>query len=233
MIILDDKTKKIEVKLGGSVATNELPLVCNWIDQTQYGASENDLTTNGGTAVTLCPAPNQGDRPTRRAIKFVSIQNKDTVSQTITVQLNNNSTIRKIAEFILSSGDNLFYEDNKGWYILDKYGNTKIISIVINQGDMIYLQASGTDTYTATSASISAYMEGLSFAVKFANANTGASSLNINGLGAKSLKIFGTDNTGVNADGFSDIKSGQILDVTYDGTYFQIKSVTDRISMSV
>ena len=78
-----------------------------------------------------------------------------------------------------------------------------------------------------------AYTEGLSLSVKFENANTANTTLNINGLGAIDLKIFGTDDTGVNPDGVPDIKAGQILDLTYDGVNFQIKSVTDRIVMSL
>lgn len=225
---LDKSNKSIEIKLAGVVSANELTITASYTDKYQFGDSEVDLVTNGVTAVKVIGGP-KADGAMSRTINDVSIQNTDTAPATVTVQLNNNGTIRKIYKVTLQPDDTLFYELGRGWYILDKYGNTKIISIVINQGDMIYLIASGIDTYTATSASISAYVEGMSFAVKFTNANTTTATLNINGLGSVPLKIFKTDDIGVNIDGFSDIKSGQILDMTYDGYNFQIKSVTDRI----
>lgn len=47
--------------------------------------------------------------------------------------------------------------------------------------------ASGTDTYTATVLGISSYTDGESLLVRFTNGNTTTSTLNINGLGAKTL----------------------------------------------
>lgn len=53
-----------------------------------------------------------------------------------------------------------------------------------------YLVASGTDTYTATpSPALSAYTTGETYRINFANANTSvAPTLNINAIGAKTLK---------------------------------------------
>lgn len=47
--------------------------------------------------------------------------------------------------------------------------------------------ASGTNTYTATISGISSYVDGDGVLVRFTNGNTGTSTLNINGLGAKAL----------------------------------------------
>lgn len=82
----------------------------------------------------------------------------------------------------------------------------------------ISLTAAGTDTYTSTPApAISGYTENLRLFVKFTNANTGAATLNLNGLGAKSIKKNGTTDL---ASG--DIAAGQILQLIYDGTNFQV-----------
>jgi hypothetical protein len=78
--------------------------------------------------------------------------------------------------------------------------------------------ASGTDTYTATiTPAITAYSNTQRFYIKFPNANTGAATLNLNSLGAKSIKKNG--NTDLAA---TDIKTGQIYCLAYDGTNFQI-----------
>lgn len=76
--------------------------------------------------------------------------------------------------------------------------------------------ASGTDTYTAT-ISGAGYNTGRTYKVKFTNANTGAATININSLGAKSIKKNATEDlvTG-------DIKAGGEYLLSYDGTNFQL-----------
>ncbi len=91
----------------------------------------------------------------------------------------------------------------------------------LNQsGSKISATAAGTNTYTATiSPAITAYTSTQRFFIKFTNANTGAATLNLNGLGAKNLyKGVITPLIG------GDILAGKILEVTYDGTNFQISS---------
>ena len=78
--------------------------------------------------------------------------------------------------------------------------------------------ASGTDTYTATpSPAITAYASGQIFAIKFTNANTGASTINLNSLGAQAIRKNGTT-----ALASGDIAAGQLHLLAYDGTNFQI-----------
>jgi len=47
--------------------------------------------------------------------------------------------------------------------------------------------ASGTDTYTATIAGVTSYVDGAGYLIRFTNGNTTTSTLNINGLGARTL----------------------------------------------
>lgn len=76
---------------------------------------------------------------------------------------------------------------------------------------------SGTNTYTATpSPALTAYTAGLIVTIRFANANTAGSSLNLNGLGAVTIQKNG-----------AAIASGQIpasatMSLIYDGTNFQL-----------
>jgi hypothetical protein len=55
---------------------------------------------------------------------------------------------------------------------------------------------------------------------------TGASTLNVDGLGAKAIKIKVSEDTGVDT-----IKSGQIVEVVYDGTNFQMVSAVSVVSI--
>jgi len=80
-----------------------------------------------------------------------------------------------------------------------------------------YAVANGTNSYTATIAGITALTEGMTVKIKFANANTGASTLNINSLGAKAIvKSNGS------ALSSGNIKAGQICNLAYTGSNFQL-----------
>jgi hypothetical protein len=63
------------------------------------------------------------------------------------------------------------------------------------------------------------YYEGLKFLFKSANANTGASLIDVNGIGNKSIKKNVTED--LSAD---DIKAGSIVLLVYDGTNFQMST---------
>lgn len=77
----------------------------------------------------------------------------------------------------------------------------------------------GTDTITASiTPSPAAYAAGQTFRFVAAGANTTTSvTLNINGLGAKNVTKRGTNSLDV-----GDIRSGQIVELAYDGTQFQL-----------
>lgn len=79
-----------------------------------------------------------------------------------------------------------------------------------------YAVATGTNDYLAT---ISGYAlgEGKAVKIKFTNANTGASTLNINGTGAKSI-VKGNGS----ALSSGNIKAGQICNLVYTGSVFQL-----------
>ncbi len=83
--------------------------------------------------------------------------------------------------------------------------------------------AGSTDDYVITlSPAISAYVTGAHYWFKANTANTGAATLNINGLGAKTIvKVAGGITTALATN---DIRAGQWCDVVYDGTNMQIQS---------
>jgi len=92
----------------------------------------------------------------------------------------------------------------------------------VQDGTFTYLTSvSGTDTITAVAAiSMIAYAAGQTFRFIAAGANTTTGvTININGIGAKSITKNGTT-----ALAIGDIVSGSIVEVTYDGTEFQVSS---------
>lgn len=76
------------------------------------------------------------------------------------------------------------------------------------------------DAYAiALSPALTSHVSGMPISFKAANANTGAATLNVDGLGAVAIK------KNVNKDlSAGDIAAGQIIIVVYDGTYFQMIS---------
>lgn len=71
-------------------------------------------------------------------------------------------------------------------------------------------------TYTATISGAGAYTIGDTYVIKFATANDGASTININGQGA--INIFKNTSTPISS---GDIKANQTIVIVYDGTNFQ------------
>jgi len=71
----------------------------------------------------------------------------------------------------------------------------------------------------APSPAITTYTAGQYFKFKATHTNTTTSTLAVNGLTTKTIKKFGSVDLAAN-----DIASGQIIEVIYDGTYFQMLS---------
>lgn len=87
--------------------------------------------------------------------------------------------------------------------------------------------AVGTGTANAIAATftgITAYTSGLLLSIKVAATNTGATTLNVNGLGAKNLFVLGAAAT---AD---DITVGTVIRVLYDGAQFNLLDPIYRFS---
>jgi hypothetical protein len=83
--------------------------------------------------------------------------------------------------------------------------------------------AGANDTYVITLApAITAYVTGARYRFKANTANTGAATLNINALGAKTIKkVDGGITTDLDSN---DIRAGQWVEVCYDGTNLQMLS---------
>jgi len=104
MLVLDTTTKTITVAMSGAPATTNPDFVTAYSDDngTTFVEGSSDGTLNGTSQVTLVSAPASS---TRRLIKTIYIENKDTAPVTLTVTLNNNGTLRNIAKVTLAVGD--------------------------------------------------------------------------------------------------------------------------------
>lgn len=91
-------------------------------------------------------------------------------------------------------------------------------------GSRFAADAGSTDTYAATLVPAPvAYITGEHYRFKANTANTGACTINFNGLGAKTIKKVAGGITTDLAD--NDIRAGQWVDLVYDGTNMQMQSL--------
>ena len=88
----------------------------------------------------------------------------------------------------------------------------------VQGGAATFISVTGTDTLTGTVVpALSAYATGNQFSFLVANTNTGAVTINVDGIGAKAITRTGT--TPLVA---GDMVAGQAVEIIYDGTRFQL-----------
>jgi hypothetical protein len=155
MIVLDATTKSLTVTMSGAPATTNPDFVVAWSDDTGSAFTEGstDGALNGTSQVTLVAAPAAS---TRRLVKTVYIENKDTAAVTLTITYNNNATLRNIAKVTLAVGDTWSTDGTT-----DTNGNLKTIqgSVSLTTGvtGTLPVANGGTNLSSGTSGGVLAY----------------------------------------------------------------------------
>jgi hypothetical protein len=223
MLYLDTTEKALGFSLSMPQATNQIPFVCSWssILNGQTTFSSSDGLSKGLNFVTAIHAPesNQVSK-----LEFLSIENTDTSPTIVTIQMISGITqseseynTRNIFKAYLGVGYSLIYDSEEGFTVYDATGAAVVPQPLTNVNN--FSTASGVNTYTNdTALLVTSYVQGLLVRILFKNTNTGASTININGLGAIALK----KNGGVDALQNGDIIAGSMYDLQYDGSNFQI-----------
>ncbi len=127
-LVLDGTTKTIQAVMSGAATTSNPDFTVSYADSTSSSLTEgsNDGALNGTTAVTLVSAPSAS---TRRVVKWLTIQNKDTAAVTVTVTFNNSTgpTTRQIAKVTLQPNDTWTTDGT-----FDSSGNMKTVVGSVN-----------------------------------------------------------------------------------------------------
>ncbi len=127
-LVLDGTTKTIQAVMSGAAATSNPDFTVAYADSTSSSLTEgsNDGALNGTTAVTLVSAPSAS---TRRVVKWITVQNKDTAAVTVTVTFNNSTgpTTRQIAKVTLQPNDTWTTDGT-----FDSSGNMKTVVGSVN-----------------------------------------------------------------------------------------------------
>ena len=118
--------QKLELVLSGSKNTNDCPFVVTGIDSNSavspVGLYSNVGTSNGSSSVDVAIAPSAGNI---RLIKSFILYNADTVQTTVTVGLNQLSTLYVLVQIVLNTGDSLQYAPEEGFVVTDGFGTRK------------------------------------------------------------------------------------------------------------
>lgn len=170
--------------------------------------------------ITLAPVPPA--YATGMIINFKAT-NANTGTSTINVNGLGLKTLKRDSGIDLLRGDILASQGVQAIYDGTNFQLTSPLSGTVTQnGTAIYAADTGVnDAYAINlSPAISAYTMGMIINFKANTQNTGAATLNVNGLGAKAIK------KSVSVDlGDTDILANQLVSVIYDGTNFQMNSL--------
>lgn len=165
MIILSQTTDKIRVVLENSVATNQMQCYASFRDSNNatFSPSRNAVATNNVTAVDLVAAPDSGYY---RGIDYLSVFNKDTAANTVTVTLSLNGTEYELVSVVLLPGEKLEYTDAAGFVARTVTGRTKVDTATSTNPQNYALNTVVLSSDVTNSTNILADVTGLSFPVK-------------------------------------------------------------------
>lgn len=129
MIILSNTTDKIEVVLGGTVATNQLQCMTSWRDitTTAYTPGRTVTNTNNATAVNIVPSPASS---TQRVVDMISVYNSDTAIVNVTIKYDANGTEYILFSASLAANEKIEYTDGTGFKVFTTVGSVKNITAV-------------------------------------------------------------------------------------------------------
>lgn len=123
MIVLDTSTKTLELVLGAAHTTNALeynivfydvPRIAI-VDNAEYIRGHSHGQSNGTTTVTILTAPPDS---VSRNVELLSVYNKDTIEQSVTLKYDIAATERILLKAPLRPGETLTFTRGGGWQIL-------------------------------------------------------------------------------------------------------------------
>lgn len=171
MIILDATTDNLQIVLGGTVTTNQLPVLTSWRDitTTAYTPGKTVVNTNNTTDVNIVPAPGAS---TQRVVDTIFVHNRDTANATVTIKFDANATEYILFVCTLAPGERLEYIDGQGFKV---FASTGALKTSQNQGanaissSLSSAVLSADVTNNNAVANTIADVTGLSFAVTSGN----------------------------------------------------------------
>ena len=121
MILLTATTHALELETSSSSSTD---WTCSYVDMdasaTTPGSAQGNVASATTTTIAAAPASS-----TQRQIKHISVVNKNTTAQTITVKKDVSGTEYTVFKATLSQHEQAQYVDGDGWVCFDSSGRAK------------------------------------------------------------------------------------------------------------
>jgi hypothetical protein len=126
-----DSSAALEIVLSGAKATNDCPVTGGYSEHTFKRRRKVPIVskTNGVTAVVLMTA--LAAPATAKSIDNLRVVNSDTAAVTLTLRYNQSGTFTTAFKVTLAVGDQLVYDREEGFKVLDANGNEKSITSAI------------------------------------------------------------------------------------------------------
>lgn len=196
------------------------------IQNNAYVYSEDTGAADAYVA-TLTPAP---AAYTEGMLVILDIANANTGASTINVNSLGLKNIVTEQNGSLVAGD--LIANRRAWLLYDgtsfRLVNRNIEKRIQNES-FSYVADSGTaNAYAATLVpAATSYVAGLRVSLKIANSNTGASTLNVNAIGATNILLENGD-----ALVGGELQAGMMADLRYDGSAFQLLNPANILSLN-
>lgn len=115
-MILDAIDKSLEAFLGLAITTSQPTYSIEYADitDTTFTPGNTSGALNSTTDVTILPAP---PGLVQRQVKCITIYNADTVTATVSVQLDVGGTERLLVKYSLPSLRTLMWTPDQGWFV--------------------------------------------------------------------------------------------------------------------
>lgn len=184
----------------------------------EFVSKDNDETINGILTYVQFPIT-----PSSAPTTNYQVANKKYVDDTAVAGAPNASTITKgiVQEATQAQTDAKTTSGSTGAELYVNPGTVRSTQL----SDYVASDTGSANAYAiAPSPVITAYAAGQRFTFKATNANTSASTLNVNALGTKTIKKLGNTTDLV----ANDILASQIVEVEYDGTVMQMISPSGK-----
>lgn len=165
MIILTNTTDKIQVVLGGTVATSQAACYASFRNTTSttISAGRSIALTNNLTAVDLVSPPSAS---AQKVVDYISVYNEDTSPITVTINFFDNTSLFTLATAVLGVFEKIEYQEGTGFKIISASGAQKITDGMVGSpscnGNISYVLKS-TDQSTNSNTFVS--ITGLEFPV--------------------------------------------------------------------
>ena len=196
-MILDTQTKQIEVLLGANHTTNQLPCMSYYVDHTSttmVPGSIDGPTVDPASVLIIVTHP--GAASTYRQVKGITVFNADTVSTTVTVQLNDNGTIYRLVKVVLPVDNTLVYQQDYGWTIINSNqglaqvpaSRNTAISTTLTTADYLVNVTDTTAVRTMTIASGAVATIGRTFCISDTSGGAGLTPILLTRAGAETFQ---------------------------------------------